>query len=124
MSPRTARPVEFYAALAHQCFINEYVFFRDEEELQGAGNQRDLLIAALNDGAPIPVLRLLAVAAYFPLHSLSGAARLTDRTWPEPVIRRSGATGARATRGGAIARRHSKTDRHRGCGLAHGPDPI
>ena len=76
---------EFYAALAQQCFINEYVFFCDEEELQRASKQRDLLTNALDDGAPIPVPRLLAVAAYFPLYSLSGAARLTDRTWPERV---------------------------------------
>jgi 2-polyprenyl-3-methyl-5-hydroxy-6-metoxy-1,4-benzoquinol methylase len=83
--PKDSTTFEFYAALAQQCFINEYVFFRDEEELQRASKQRDLLTAALDNGAPIPVLRLLAVAAYYPLHSLSGAARLTDRTWPERI---------------------------------------
>jgi len=75
----------FYAALAQQCFINEYVFFCDDEELRHAGKQRDLLIAALDDGAPIPALRLLAVAAYFPLHALFNAAQLTNRTWPKEV---------------------------------------
>ncbi|MGZ5927826.1 MAG: tetratricopeptide repeat protein, partial [Rhizomicrobium sp.] len=84
--PEDSTSLEFYAALAQQCFINEYVFFGDDEELQGARKQRDLLTAALDSGAQIPVLRLLAVAAYFPLHSLSGAARLTDRTWPGQVI--------------------------------------
>ena len=80
--PEDSTTLGFYAALAQQCFINEYVFFRDQEELRRAGKQRDFLTDALDEGAPIPVLRLLAVAAYFPLHSVSGAARLTDGSWP------------------------------------------
>ena len=77
--------LEFHAALARQCFINEYVFFHSEEEIRRAGELRDALATALETGTPISSLRLLAVAAYFPLHSLSGAARLLDRTWPEQV---------------------------------------
>ncbi len=77
--------LEFYAALARQCFINEYVFFQSEEETHRARALRDALAAAIEAGAPISSLRLLAVAAYFPLHSLSGAARLLERRWPEPV---------------------------------------
>lgn len=77
--------LEFYAALARQCFINEYVFFHGEEEILQAAKLRDALAAALETGAPVSPLRLLAVAAYFPLHSLSGAVRLLDRTWPPPV---------------------------------------
>lgn len=77
--------VEFYAALARQCFINEYVFFQDEEESRRALNLRNALIGALEIGAGISALRLLAVAAYFPLHSLSGSARLLDRAWPDAV---------------------------------------
>ncbi len=77
--------LEFYAALARQCFINEYVFSHSEEEIRQATALRDALIAALKDGTPISSLRLLAVAAYFPLHSLSGAARLLDTAWPEQV---------------------------------------
>jgi 2-polyprenyl-3-methyl-5-hydroxy-6-metoxy-1,4-benzoquinol methylase len=74
--------IGFYAALARQCFINEYVFFNSKEEIDRAGELREALAAALERGTPISSLRLLAVAAYFPLHSLSGAARLLDRTWP------------------------------------------
>ena len=77
--------LEFYAALVRQCFINEYVFFHSEEEIHRAGKLRDAVAAALETGTPISALRLLAVAACFPLHSLSGAARLLDRTWPEWV---------------------------------------
>ncbi len=77
--------LEFYVALARQCFINEYVFFRDDAEYQHASKLRDGLAASLAGGMPIACLRLLAVAAYFPLHSLSGATALLDRSWPEPV---------------------------------------
>jgi len=77
--------LEFYAALARQCFINEYVFFHSEEEIRRAAELRDALAASLETGTPVSSLRLLAVAAYFPLHSLSGAARLLDRAWPEHV---------------------------------------
>ncbi|HEV7960415.1 MAG TPA: methyltransferase domain-containing protein, partial [Rhizomicrobium sp.] len=80
------RAIEFYAALARQCFINEYVFFPSEEEIRRAGELRGALAASLEAGTPISSLRLLAVAAYFPLYTISGAARLLDRTWPEPVI--------------------------------------
>ena len=77
--------IGFYAALARQCFINEYVFFNSEDEIDRARALRDALATALETRTPISSLRLLAVAAYFPLHSLSGAARLLDGTWPEPV---------------------------------------
>jgi tetratricopeptide (TPR) repeat protein/2-polyprenyl-3-methyl-5-hydroxy-6-metoxy-1,4-benzoquinol methylase len=77
--------IGFYAALARQCFINEYVFFNSKEEVDRAGGLRDALAVALETGTPISSLQLLAVAAYFPLYSLSGAARLLDRTWPLPV---------------------------------------
>jgi len=77
--------IGFYAALARQCFINEYVFFNSEEEIDRAAALRDALAIALETRTPISSLRLLAVAAYFPLHSLSGAARLLDRTWPGPI---------------------------------------
>ena len=76
---------EFYAALAHQCFINEYVFFHDQEEIGQAARLRDMLARALENETPISPLQLLAVAAYFPLHTLPAAATLLDRTWPEAV---------------------------------------
>ena len=47
---------------------------------------RDSLVAALEAGTPIPVLWPVAVAAYFPLFSLPGAARLCDVAWPDEVV--------------------------------------
>jgi Tfp pilus assembly protein PilF/SAM-dependent methyltransferase len=74
--------LEFHAALARQCFINEYVFFHGDEEIHRARRLRDALVLSLEQGMAISPLRLLAAAAYFPLHSLSGASRLMDMAWP------------------------------------------
>lgn len=75
----------FYAALARQCFINEYLFdFPDEEQLAAATCRRRLL-ALLDTGVAAPPLLVLAVAAYFPLHLLPGAERLLAPGQPAPV---------------------------------------
>jgi len=79
-SDAAAEPaIGFYCALARQCFINEYVFACGDDELRRAETLRDRLAAALASGDAIPVLWLLAVAAYFPLYSLPGAERLLER---------------------------------------------
>jgi Tfp pilus assembly protein PilF/2-polyprenyl-3-methyl-5-hydroxy-6-metoxy-1,4-benzoquinol methylase len=78
--------IAFYAALARQCFINEYVFIRDQEEIDTAVALRDAIAAALDLGAPVPVSHLLAVASYFPLRSVSGADKFLGLSWPEPIV--------------------------------------
>jgi len=77
--------IAFHAALARQCFINEYVFFCDEEEVNRAAGLRDAMAAALDRGAPVSAMHLLAVASYFPLRPVSGADKLLGLSWPEPV---------------------------------------
>ena len=63
----------FQAALAQQCFLNEYVFACAEDELFAAQSLRDRLMGALPD-----VSLLLTVASYFPLHALP----VPETTWP------------------------------------------
>ena len=77
--------LDFFSALARQCFINEYIFAPTAEEFQAACELRDSLLAALEAKAQVPDLWPLTVAAYFPLCSLPHAARLLDRQWPEAV---------------------------------------
>lgn len=67
----------FAAALAQQCFINEYVFLPGEDEVAAA--------RALGERADITPLQLLLVAAYIPLHTLPHAEKLLERSWPAPV---------------------------------------
>jgi tetratricopeptide (TPR) repeat protein len=82
-APQDDAALDFHAALARQCFINEYVFSHSDEELAQARQLRDDLVAALEKNETVPACWVAAVASYFPLASVS--LRLTQRTWPEPV---------------------------------------
>jgi tetratricopeptide (TPR) repeat protein/SAM-dependent methyltransferase len=75
----------FFCALAQQCFINNYVFGAGEAELEQARAIRSSLAAALSSGGVIPPLWPVAIAAYFPLYTVTGAEALLDRPWPEPM---------------------------------------
>jgi tetratricopeptide (TPR) repeat protein/SAM-dependent methyltransferase len=76
LAPPDAAALNFFAALARQCFINEYIFDCPEKELLVADSCRRKLLALLDAGTAIPPLLLLVVAAYFPLHSLRQPERL------------------------------------------------
>jgi SAM-dependent methyltransferase len=75
--PVDENSLAFCAALARQCFINEYVFFVTTEE---AG-----LLAAVKALAPNDAGALLALAMYLPLHETAEAAAIAARSWPAPV---------------------------------------
>ncbi len=77
--------LEFYSALAQQCFINEYVFDHGEDEIAQARELRDKMISGVETGAPVPAAWLIAVAAYFPLGALPSARLLLERSWPDAV---------------------------------------
>jgi hypothetical protein len=65
------RALEFHAALARQCFINEYVFSVGDGELAQAQQLRDALVVALENNEPVPSSWIATVASYFPLESVS-----------------------------------------------------
>ncbi|HWY63702.1 MAG TPA: tetratricopeptide repeat protein, partial [Rhizomicrobium sp.] len=72
----------FAAALAQQCFINDYVFLPDRDELAAA----TAAARAIEESADIATpMKILLVAAYFPLHGMANAKRLLERSWPAPV---------------------------------------
>ncbi len=77
--------LRFYGALARQCFINEYVYALPEAEAAQARKLQAAVAEALADGAAVPPLSVVAVAAYYPLHELPNAAALRRQAWPEPV---------------------------------------
>ena len=81
----TEAGLEFCSALARQCFINEYVFFRSEEENTAAQKARDALSAALQAGQPVSPIQVLTVAAYFPLISVTHSEKLLNGKWPAAV---------------------------------------
>jgi SAM-dependent methyltransferase len=69
---------EFHAALARQCFLNEYVFAASDDEMRDVARLRDRLAAALDKGEPVTPAQVAAMASYLPLTD----ARLLDRAWP------------------------------------------
>lgn len=77
--------LDFYGALARQCFINEYVFALSDAERAAASGLRATLEADLQSGAGISALRLAALAAYFPLHAIDGHEALLERQWPTAI---------------------------------------
>jgi len=83
--PADLAALSFYAALARQCYLNEYVFDCPGDEALAAAACRAKLLERLDAGEAVPALMLLAVAAYSPLHLLKGADRLLGRTYPAPV---------------------------------------
>lgn len=77
----------FYKSIAVQCFITEYVFAVTEPELAAALAARERVAAALAGDAEIAPILLVAVAAYFPLATLSGSEKMLERSWPAAVAR-------------------------------------
>jgi len=75
----------FYCALARQCFINQYVFSMTEVEADQAKRLRGSLERALAAGDPCPELWPAIVGAHCPLHTLSKAEELLNRSWPASV---------------------------------------
>jgi tetratricopeptide (TPR) repeat protein/SAM-dependent methyltransferase len=72
----------FAAALAQQCFINDYVFAADKDELAAAAAMAHAAVETADIRAS---MQLLLVAAYVPLHRLANAERLLERPWSAPV---------------------------------------
>jgi tetratricopeptide (TPR) repeat protein len=77
----------FYASLAIQCFITEFVYSVTEKEHAQAEKARTDLTAALASGTDIVPILLVAAAAYFPLVTLPGAEKLLARKWPVAITR-------------------------------------
>jgi 2-polyprenyl-3-methyl-5-hydroxy-6-metoxy-1,4-benzoquinol methylase len=74
--------LEFAAALAQQCFLNEYVFAESADEL----SMLDHLSATLKlgDTGRLP-FRLAVLACYRPLSTGPDIGLLLQRQWPQPI---------------------------------------
>ncbi len=75
----------FFAALASQCFINEYVFSTSADEAASAGALREKLEQVLEAGRKPWPSWVVAVASYFPLLGLANARRLLETPWPAEI---------------------------------------
>jgi SAM-dependent methyltransferase len=77
--------LDFFGALAQQCFINEYVFAQTPDEETDAAALCDRLAARLHSGAPVAGLTVLALAMYMPLGTLTDIESIAAKPWPKPV---------------------------------------
>jgi 2-polyprenyl-3-methyl-5-hydroxy-6-metoxy-1,4-benzoquinol methylase/tetratricopeptide (TPR) repeat protein len=77
--------LDLCCALARQCFVNEYVFALTEDENEQALRLRDSIEDALSNDIEIAPFRLAALGAYLPLHTLTAAERLLEKSWPRPI---------------------------------------
>src|SRR5262249_14355559 len=75
----------FAAALAQQCYLNDYVYDLADGEQARAEALRDRLAEALRTEEPIPPSWIAAVASYFPLHAVPAGEKLLAQSWPTPV---------------------------------------
>ncbi len=79
--------LEFFCALAQQCFLNAYVFAFGDIEQAELQRVHDRIAAALEAGTEIAPLDLIVTASYLPLHELPGVSPLLARAWPDAIER-------------------------------------
>ena len=76
----------FSAALAMQCFTNEYAYRETASESAAVETLRRRLETAVAEDGDIAPRSLAALAAYRPLHDFAWAEGLAERPWPEPLM--------------------------------------
>jgi SAM-dependent methyltransferase len=74
-----------HAALARQCFINEYVFVETDDERSRVQALQTSIGNALRSNDPFAGVQLAALAAYRPLYRIDGADLLLKRSWPASI---------------------------------------
>lgn len=80
-----ARNLEFFSALAHQMFANEYVIDVGADEAEHLHQLDKQLATCIQGGDDTAPLHLIAMATYKPLHSCLWAEPLKDGAWPPAV---------------------------------------
>jgi 2-polyprenyl-3-methyl-5-hydroxy-6-metoxy-1,4-benzoquinol methylase/tetratricopeptide (TPR) repeat protein len=77
--------LRFGAALARQCFINEYVFGLKDEEAAKAGALKQTLQSVIRTQGSVAPSDLTVLGSYFPLNTLQGAEALLAMRWAHAV---------------------------------------
>ncbi len=77
--------LKFACALTGQCFINEYVFATTADEDAQVERLNYALDHALARGASVDAMQLAVFAMYRPLHMLTSASMLLERSWPAAI---------------------------------------
>jgi len=75
----------FFAALAVQCFHNEYAFAETDDETHAVSRLQDKNRAFLDAGHDVPPFWLAALGSFRPLYLYAWANTLLERSWPEAM---------------------------------------
>lgn len=74
----TQEAQDFLSALAHQCFINEYVYFQTTEETRWVEQLRRRVAVALGASDRVPNSQIALLASYVPLSAVPVSETLLD----------------------------------------------
>jgi tetratricopeptide (TPR) repeat protein len=77
----TKKGLPFSAALALQCFTNEYVFSESDEERENVENLQQKIAMLVETKCDVPPLFIAALGAYRPLYRFPWAQQLANRAW-------------------------------------------
>ncbi len=77
--------IQFCAALARQCYINNYVFTTSQIEIDLVAQLKTALTQSIANGKPLRPLMIIAFAAYRPLRDIAGAEALANASLPSPI---------------------------------------
>ncbi len=75
----------FSAALALQCFTNEYVFPETEEEKEAVEHLQEKIATLVEKGRPVPPSYVVALGAYRPLFEFPWTEKLNQREWENNI---------------------------------------
>ena len=75
----------FSAALALQCFTNEYIYPETDEEQASVNELQKQIAALVEQELNVPPALVAALGAYRPLHGFSWARELNEREWPGSI---------------------------------------
>jgi hypothetical protein len=107
-APSDIAALEFYASLARQCFINEYIFDCGDSVPSRGSRLPYEVTGTVGRRRGVPPFLLLAVAAYFPLYTLRDAVRPSRGKRARPNCRRAAPTDSRTARRAGTCARASK----------------
>ncbi|NQV47547.1 MAG: tetratricopeptide repeat protein [Rhodospirillaceae bacterium] len=75
----------FSAALASQCFVNEYIFSETDEEKTAVENLQQQIATLVKKDQDVPASFVVALGAYRPLYGFHWAQELTKREWADSI---------------------------------------
>ncbi len=76
----------FACALAQQCFANEYIYFMEPKEEAALATLVAEVAHQIEQGQPVPAIRLALLACYQALYRYSFAANIHPQSWPQAHV--------------------------------------